>query len=1306
VCRSWLTAIAIVASLGSPAFAQPGNLLRNGDFQDDWITLLPQTKNHHWCFSSEFYNRRDYNPDCWYCKGSWDWQNADGPRGERRMVVKGPDAELVQRVNWVAIHDDRDFAGFPDAGGFPVMKAARSLKPARLVRDLTLEVNLSGEGVAKEAGTIELGLCPPGGIATGDPMGTLVPPTIVRSVPITPGTSKPHNVTVTLSAADWLKAAQAAAAKDPKEAAEVVRAGLALPATVVVAIRYKGNAGSVSLRSAKLTAADSAGPNLLPNGGFEKLDKNGYPIGWTKSLKYRYFPPKHYYIFNTWHNSNFANRGFAAADSLIPRLGKNSLRMIVPAGDEMMVVSDPIALNQKEPRLIEVSAWIMTDKLCMLQIDATDEKGTRLDGFNFIHKAPVSIGTDGWRQIRQVFRPRTPVQSLRLALCARGTNGYTLDGTGQQPQSNVVGHIWWDEVRLTEPESDPAELAARGVSAVAVQNNAEVARVTRLDLGDGLIGLTKVRATVVSPGNSQELTIELADGTYSGIPQPTVGASGMVGPNGNDLEVVSVLADTSAYGARPGKLTLRNAAGKAIASSQLWFAGWTSPVDLQLGALYLQPQQKQFVRMNLGLSRWKIEKLKSMRIDIVRAGTGQVLKSSFVDATPAAFFSAARTRIPADVRGDLTNILLLADIDVSYLPIQPFADPQRNWFIRAVGIGEKEELCEVTSARFCRVAHEPPQPPIQSVAIKGDLVYVNGQPWMPFGVCYGHTPVYAGPADPGSGKYLDLHNLPGWSMYDRHNSESSNRKQFDFNCMRYVAGSITDPKTLTRRWLEDNLYCSSAFAIPAPAFSLDDMFKRAGGKAKLDAYLAACKSSPAIVSIAPGIEEAFGLFQGATPAQLKGLGEVVDYVKRQSGKPVMVGHGGYWNRLEFEKVPFFDIFDPETEPLYPANIHTDLAPLVRGKDKVIWLRPQMYESVPYERWRFHTFVELMRGCRGWQIAHGPGDASLFRGLHGELEFWKRIVASSDAGPKLTVEPWIEHWSRRHQGKLYIIAATTHGIPLGRWEESDEAPPGAKRSRLTADRSELRDETNAYGIGEPPQTGPASHGIQYLPDARTWKAGTRLVQWVKLGKTAPKNLVVLAKADGRWTHAAAWGKADLAPLRKEPATAYWFLNSFYRHAKGFLGWDMDLLPKSLGYIPDRAADLGTLPTAGEWVKLEVPLDKIGATDKLLDGVGFMHEGGQVWWGRTSLIDGDGQETVLWGDSVQRPADELAKVVIRVPGLAKGSKVRVLFEDREVTADDGSFTDDFRGQDLYQRYGGGTGYGDTPVALHMYEMAAKN
>src|SRR6185295_9201944 len=123
------------------------------------------------------------------------------------------------------------------------------------------------------------------------------------------------------------------------------------------------------------------------------------------------------YIFNTWHNRGFENRGPVMA-GVLRHGGRASLKMIVPSGDEKSVTSDPIVLNQSEPRLIEVSAWVKTDRLCSLQIDAENEKGERLDGFNFIHKAPVSIGSDDWRLIRQVFRPREPVKSIKLKLCA------------------------------------------------------------------------------------------------------------------------------------------------------------------------------------------------------------------------------------------------------------------------------------------------------------------------------------------------------------------------------------------------------------------------------------------------------------------------------------------------------------------------------------------------------------------------------------------------------------------------------------------------------------------------------------------------------------------------------------------------------------------------------------------------------------------------------------------------------------------------------------------------------------------------
>src|SRR5262249_37705765 len=152
------------------------------------------------------------------------------------------------------------------------------------------------------------------------------------------------------------------------------------------------------------------------------------------------------------------------------------------------------------------------------------------------------------------------------------------------------------------------------------------------------------------------------------------------------------------------------------------------------------------------------------------------------------------------------------------------------------------------------------------------------------------------------------------------------------------------------------------------------------------------------------------------------------------------------------------------------------------------------------------------------------------------------------------------------------------------------------------------------------------------------------------------------------------KTDLAFLRNTMGYSFWFLNSFYRHAKGFLGWGTDLLPAALDYIPARTVDMGPLPTGAEWVKLEVPLEKIGADGKLVDGIGFMHTGGPVTYGKTTLVDADGSETLIWGDTVALPPEKLATVTVRLAGLKPGTKVRVLFEDREIVAEDGFFRDD--------------------------------
>ena len=79
--------VALCGLLASLVAAAQGNLLRNSDFQDDWATHLPETKNHHWNYSSEYQHRRDYNPDNWWLTGSWDWHDADAAPGARRLVL-------------------------------------------------------------------------------------------------------------------------------------------------------------------------------------------------------------------------------------------------------------------------------------------------------------------------------------------------------------------------------------------------------------------------------------------------------------------------------------------------------------------------------------------------------------------------------------------------------------------------------------------------------------------------------------------------------------------------------------------------------------------------------------------------------------------------------------------------------------------------------------------------------------------------------------------------------------------------------------------------------------------------------------------------------------------------------------------------------------------------------------------------------------------------------------------------------------------------------------------------------------------
>ena len=1282
----WLSLLSLAAGLllaFAPHAQGQGNLLRNGNFQDDWLTMLPELKNHHWNYTTEVYNRRDYNPDAWRITGKWEWRDADKPRGERRVVL-GSGSRAAQAVNWVTVHNPKKLVGWPDAGGFPEAQAQRSTNALALVRDVTFAVRLAAKDVPAGAVTLTVSwLSTEANLGWNEDLAAKAR-IVSASVTVPAGTDAARLVEGKLPAADWLAAAQ----KDKDFAAK----GALLPMSLGCEISYAaGKGGTVELLEASVTEPGPGGANVLPFGGFEP-DGAEYPQGWSRAQRYRYFPPGIYYIFNTWHNANSDNRGTVERDLLVPHGGKGSLRMTVPTGDEGCVTSDAVALNQTAPRLIEVRAWIKTHQLCMLQLDAEDEAGKRLNGYNFIQKNPLSFGTEDWRLIRQVFAPTAPLKSIRIKLAARGMNGFTLGGTGHQPQQNAAGVVWWDDVAVFEPESSAAELQARGVVAAPPVPTASGVHLEKLDLGEQLVGRNVLRAELVNSGATGVLNAHISDGGFGWSSFTPIDRGSERIPFTVPYELGS---EGRAYEERVLRFRLNDGQEKPLGLWRMSVATWTVPLDLELGSLYLQPEQKLFVRVNLGLTHAELARVKELRLEVLRRGTGEVLKTFTVPATPEAI-AQQRAKIPVGMLDDFRN-LLVTELDVSFLPLQPFDDPQRNWVLRAstVDVAGKASW-SVLSSPFCRQAHDGPQPPIESVRINehGDFL-INGKPWMPWGVTYGHNPVYDGPAE--SGKYYDLTNLKPWGLYDRHGGNLGTRALWDANCARHVEQGKFQPKAQLEALWKSGMYASTVF-LPA------------GVKSWPEEHLAYLRTAPMVAAVSRGPEEAFAYYTPMSAKQLDDLKVEVEQLRAATGKPVMTGHGGYWNRLEFERAPFFDIYDPETEPWYPAPVHTDLQPLVAGKKQVVWLRPQMYESVPYERWRYHVFVELMRGTRGWQLAHGPADPSTFKGLHGELRHLQPAIYSREVPPVVTITPGVEHMVRKVGGKTTIIAATTHGLTFGNWRVAAETETaGGGRARVTVDPHIFRDESDGYhATGEPDSLSWVPHGINHLTDAKKWPTGSKLVTWMKLdGAATPKGVMALVKADGRWTHAAAWGAVDLEGLRSSNERAFWFLRTFYRHARGFLGWGNKVEPYALAYLPSATVPMGAVPGAGEWVKLEVPLERIGAADKLVDGVAFVHDGGRAWWARTMLVTPDGKETVVFGEHEDRPAPELLKATkISVAGLKKGTPVQVLFEDRTLTAEDGWFADDFTGVDLYQRYGGERlGYGNAPVALHIYGLPTR-
>src|SRR5262249_35289982 len=178
-----------------------------------------------------------------------------------------------------------------------------------------------------------------------------------------------------------------------------------------------------------------------------------------------------------------------------------------------------------------------------------------------------------------------------------------------------------------------------------------------LDIGERLFGANELTARLVNVGPDATFALRWDITSPSGRRSSDASTRVSVSASGqHEFRVPYTLEEPcGAYTAHRGQLpSVLN--GQALSATNLWFATWPVPIDLKLGALYLEPQQRQFARLNLGLAASTVKQLASIKLDVVERRSHAIIRSVQVPATADAS-RAQRNRIPAQLRGDITNHL-------------------------------------------------------------------------------------------------------------------------------------------------------------------------------------------------------------------------------------------------------------------------------------------------------------------------------------------------------------------------------------------------------------------------------------------------------------------------------------------------------------------------------------------------------------------------------------------------------------------------------------------------------------------------
>jgi hypothetical protein len=1094
----------------------------------------------------------------------------------------------------------------------------------------------------------------------------------------------------------------------------------------------------VTLDDVELVCADVSAPyTLVPNAGFEALDKDGYPAEWSRPKKSLRMFGQSYYVWRDWYHFMGENRGASASDKVVVRFGKRSFRMNAPPGDDRHIESAAIPLKQAGPRRLLVQFDYNSYLLANLMVQIVDENGKEVFGDNI---TPGSSG--GWQTYRAQFLPRkaqqkpgagsggadmygphgdpVPLKACRVRIGVKGVNGSDIDDVNKWVNVNHAGVLWLDNVVLADIDATAADLAAQGIKTYAVDTTPPGLVVESIDLGERLYGenLATVR-TVNRSGTpiSGTVTLTLSGPYFETDPKKSGYVVGAVGQDKMETPPARIKDQVVAIPYRVGPKD-RATVSLPYSITQLlkdWrseyrvrialdkdrfceipLGTWSQQALVDVEKCYLFANETVLkVIMNIGVTQQTLRRVEELSYVVVRArdnAPGQRWTPLGFQAWVADFNLKP---LPEGYEGDNTNFYAL-NVVIDKLPVHPQTHPVRDHYVLVEGRDKNHQIVfSGKSPRFGRMeAHAEKLEPIKDVQVSPDnYLMVNGKPFFTRG-------------------HIWMQQNFGPSPFARVNTDW---KRYGFNVRAGVQTPLAEsnPKGwrfeagVDELWFPHNTYLGSQMI--APQGPLNDKTR-----AEIRKWLA----KPNVLGIH------YVPWEGSPQGKGHEAATYAKAIRAEIGtRPLWISAGWYAPAVSgslegWEAAALHDWFMPENNAYFqPSQLDKELAPLLRSQPRVLGTYPNVFNDTPYHVQRFEHWTEIIRGHTGYMQIGKPGDPSLMAGMNGELRFIESFLFSKDKAPAVQAEPPVEHLVRAKGKSAYILASNAGPIIGGDWQWNTELKDKGKASHTgTALWSRLHDFMKDY----------YSH---WYRDDRPFLAakGDKLAQYVFVPTGQKVDcLILMARADGLWRHHTVWGSFDHQAFT-DSGVRMWLAKDMHQMSWGSLGIGFcgpeghDLKHPMLlkhTFTAPQFHRLDDLPPAGQWVRLEVPVAALGLEGKLVDGFAFISKGSKVWWERTLLVR-DGKEQVLCDGAAGIHPEALKRVRFQVQGLRAGTKVKVCFEERDITAGDGFFDDDLSGEPGYQNlwvglYGdrlGETGYyGDGvfydynwgKVAARLYEV----